>query len=205
MDIRFQNISILFNEKTIIDNLSFEVKSNQKAVLIGHSGSGKTSLLNALLGFVKPINGSIFVNNILLDKTSKTEIRKNFAWVPQELNLTNINVREFIQLPFKFHQNKNIKPTEDNIEKLLNQFLLDVSLLDKSLNELSVGEKQRIALVTCILLKRPILLFDELTSALDSKSKKAVMDFVFNLKDTTILSTSHDEEWIERCEIKIKV
>ena len=205
MNLKFQNISVRFDDKIIIENINFELVSNQKAVLIGSSGSGKSSLLNILLGFVKPITGNVFVDNIKLEKSSKSDLRKNFAWVPQELNFTNTNVKDFIILPFGFNQNKSIKPSDEQINELLETFLLDSNLLSKSLNELSGGEKQRMTLISALLLKRPILIVDELTSALDSNSKKAVMDFVFNLKDTTILSASHDEEWIERCDLKINL
>ena len=205
MNLKFQNISVRFDDKIIIENINFELVSNQKAVLIGSSGSGKSSLLNILLGFVKPITGNVFVDNIKLEKSSKSDLRKNFAWVPQELNFTNTNVKDFIILPFGFNQNKSIKPSDEQINELLETFLLDSHLLSKSLNELSGGEKQRMTLISALLLKRPILIVDELTSALDSNSKKAVMDFVFNLKDTTILSASHDEEWIERCDLKINL
>jgi ABC-type multidrug transport system ATPase subunit len=205
LNLKFQNISVRFDDKIIIENINFELVSNQKAVLIGSSGSGKSSLLNILLGFVKPFTGNVFVDNIKLEKNTKSDLRKNFAWVPQELNFTNTNVKDFILLPFGFNQNKSIKPSDEQINELLETFLLDSHLLSKSLNELSGGEKQRMTLVSALLLKRPILIVDELTSALDSNSKRAVMNYIFNLKETTVLSASHDEEWIERCDLKIKL
>jgi ABC-type lipoprotein export system ATPase subunit len=76
---------------------------------------------------------------------------------------------------------------------------LKAELLENKMQDVSGGEKQRIALVSCLLLQREILLLDEPTSALDSHSKSKVMDYLFANPKLTILSSSHDPEWIARC------
>lgn len=192
------NLTIKFGSQTIIKSLNFEINKGEKVSVTGESGSGKTSLMNSLLGFVIPDSGEIKIFNKILNEKNISEIRSSISWVPQEVNFSVNNAKEFIYLPFTFKHNRNIKPEQNEIVELMNEFGLNKSLLDKNINDLSGGEKQRIVLITNLLLKREILFLDEATSALDKNSKQIVTDYFYKQNDLTILAVTHDEELIKR-------
>ncbi len=199
MLIRFENISIGYNGKPLLDGLSFDVAAGDKLALKGESGSGKTSLLNVVTGFVRPTSGRILVNNEESNREIIQALRRQIAWLPQQINFSDYDVEDFIMLPFSFSVNKPIRPDRNKILELFNFLGLKPGLIDSTMQEVSGGEKQRIALVSCLLLQRQILLLDEPVSALDEASKKLVMDYLFEQKELTIISASHDPEWIARC------
>ncbi len=200
MLIRFENISIGYNNQSLLEGLSFDVAAGDKLVLRGGSGSGKTSLLNVVTGFVRPISGSMLVNDEISNRDNIRALRRQIAWLPQQINFSDYDVKEFVALPFTFGVNKSIRPDREKILELFGFFGLKPELIDSTMQEVSGGEKQRIALVSCLLLQRRILLLDEPVSALDEASKKLVMDYLFNQEELTIISASHDAEWIARCD-----
>jgi ABC-type lipoprotein export system ATPase subunit len=118
--------------------------------------------------------------------------------LPQEVNLQLNTVKELFYIPFQFTVNKNNTPSEDEINSVFNKIDLEIDILTKSINEISGGQKQRIAIASCFLLKKPILILDEPSSALDSKVIELLIDFLFSQKDLTIISSSHNELWINR-------
>jgi ABC-type lipoprotein export system ATPase subunit len=92
------------------------------------------------------------------------------------------------------------KPGGDQIESNLSLLGLSSSLLPKPFRELSTGQRQRVGLVLCHLLDRPLMLLDEPTSALDEDSKQKAIDLLFADNGRTIISTTHDPFWLKRCD-----
>ncbi len=200
MLISIKNISLRYNEKSLFSNFSLDIRQGEKVALKGMSGVGKTSVLNILLGFVKPDAGKIFYENEKLSSKNIRKLRSNLSYLPQEIHFSNMGVKEFLLLPFGFEKNKHLKPSDKKLKIYLDKFLLEHEILNKQMTEISGGEKQRIALISCLLLEREFMIFDEPTSALDKKTKAAVMDFIFTKKELTLLSTTHDDDWINRCD-----
>ena len=124
--------------------------------------------------------------------------RQNIAWLPQSFD-TNLKVEEFLQLPFTYKANKHLRYSKDDVFKLFSEFELDNTIYKKPINIISGGEKQRIGLISVLLLKRKFLLLDEAVASLDNHLKDKVIFHVFNNKDLTILSNSHDDKWINEC------
>lgn len=194
--IQVKNLVVRFDKDTVLNNLSFEVKKGAKAVIKGLSGSGKTTLLKTLMGFVIPLSGEIkILGNPLQSHIS--HVRSNLAWLPQELNLPMNSARELLMMPFSYASNKDLTPAEEDVEKIFFSLGLECNLLNKSLHEISGGQKQRVALASCLLLKKPLLFLDEPTSALDAISKHKVISLLFGNPELTMLSLSHDEDWIK--------
>lgn len=188
----FQNISIKFNHKFILENFNLVVKDGEKILISGVSGKGKTTLLKMLLGFTLPTSGSIFVDNLELNEQNINIIRNKIAYMPQSTPFLNIKVEKLIHTIFNYKQNLNIKFETIKLVEILKEFNLDLSILSKDINQLSGGEKQRLAFVILILLDRKIWILDEITSSLDQDMKERVTNYILKTNKTVIL-VSHDK------------
>ena len=170
--IKLNDISIKFGENIVIKNFSLNVKHNEKILLKGHSGCGKSSILKSILGFVKLNQGTIEVNGKLLNEKNIWKLRTYCAYVPQEANLGTGNSKDYLYNMLNYEANKHLTINDKEIHTLLEKFNLKEAILKQSIDDLSGGEKQRIALISALLLKRKILLLDEPSSALDNRSTK---------------------------------
>ena len=203
--IEVNDLAVKFSGKTIFSGLSFKLPAGTKAALKGQSGSGKSSVLMSVLGFVRPYKGTIKINGNFLNTTTIKQIRSITAWVPQELSFDLEYTRDLLMLPFSFKQNKKLYPAKHDTDQILNDFGLHPGILDKPLKELSGGEKQRISLCSAMLQKKPILLLDEPTSALDSNTKSIITRRITQNNNMTILSASHDDMWAEYNDLVIDI
>ena len=198
-----QDLNKNFQNKPIIDNLSLTIDKGRKVLITGPSGSGKSTLLDLMMGFYKPKSGSITIN--LKDKSIdllpddiKFSIGNIIGHVPQNVHIYEGDIFYNIVLD----KNRN------SVDKELYNKILKISLLKDFISslpngnrtyigpgglQLSGGQKQRIGIARCLIKNKPILFFDECTSALDQKSTKLIMDSLFKYCfDKTIIMVSHD-------------
>lgn len=191
---KINKITKQFSEQFVLRDFSFEIQTGDKVIVSGRSGIGKTTLLRLLLGFEKPESGEIYFENRLLDDASVWELRRKVAYVSQDLNIGRGNLQVFFNETLTLKANlANKKAAFENLNELLAYFELSVALLQKNIEELSGGEKQRIAIINALLLKRTIFFLDEITSALDKSLKSKVMDYFLLNPTFTVLSISHDK------------
>lgn len=200
--IHIENIAVSFGSLTLFRGLNLQVHRGESVCICGGSGSGKTSLLKAVLGFVPLSEGRITVDGTILTHKTADHIRRKIAWIPQEPALPLEWVSETAQLLFDLKANRE---TGFNKEKLMEYFTLlglEKELYDKRMNEVSGGQRQRIMLAVTALLNKPLLIVDEPTSALDPESCRRVIDFFKSLcdKGMTILSVSHDKQFAAECD-----
>ncbi len=195
--IKIANLNINFKNEIIYNNFNYVLKKGEKLAITGKSGTGKSTLLNLLAGFIPDFKGVISINNIILNSDNIGKIRKLIAWLPQETSLNFDTVNELLFAPFNFVVNQENNPNKEKISKIFDKFELSEKLLTKKLNEISGGQRQRIILASCILLNKPLLLVDEPTSALDENIKRKVTDYIFSKKKMTIIAATHDKYWIE--------
>lgn len=191
--IRVNNITKQFSSKFVLHDFSFEVNEGDKINIVGPSGIGKTTLFRLLLGFEKPDEGEIYFNNQSLTDANVWNVRQQIAYVCQELNIGRGRVSQFFRETFEYKANQAMK--EDALNKLdsyLEHFDLSKSVLDKNIEDLSGGEKQRIAIINALLLNRKIFFLDEITSALDPALKEKVLSFFIKNDDFTVMYISHD-------------
>ena len=188
------NLSLKFNSKYLFHNLSFSLEKGEKAIITGKSGSGKTTLLRCLMGFSHPDSGTITLKGKILSEHSIWKTRQNIGFVPQEPDLGDKTVLEFLQHPFSFKANKSLRWNDYFLHELMFTFHLDRDNLQKKATLLSGGEKQRIALLSSLLLKREIYFLDEVTAALDDETRKAVIEYLRRQENVTVLFVSHDKE-----------
>lgn len=197
--IELNKVKLRLSDKLILEDFDLQISRGDKAALQAPSGSGKTTILQLIMGFITPDSGEVLVEGLRVGVENIRTIRHKMSWLPQNLDIIGSGkVREALAYPMEFSLNKRLAngdPTEEYLELLG----LDKSILDKSMDDISGGEKQRIGLALCKLMQRPILLLDEPSSALDKESKKKAMDFILRNDDTTVLSATHDKDWLNAC------
>lgn len=175
--IRFQNISLQFGDKKVLENISFEVSRGEAVAFVGESGSGKSSLLNLLLRFYEPTSGQILVDDEPLRSFNLLELRKNIALVSQDVFLFNDTIAANIQSGNLARSAAEI----ESVARLANahDFISKIpkgyeSIVGDRGGLLSGGEKQRVSIARALFKDSPILILDEATSALDSTNEAEV-------------------------------
>lgn len=184
----FDNVSLKIDKKYILKKINFNIHENTKVCLWGASGSGKTTIINLILGLIKPTYGHVILGNELAYNLNQKEISAKFSYVPSALNLLNENIKKNITL------NKNLKL--DTLKKITKIFNLNKIINNKSINiheNVSTGEIKRILLARSVYHESECLILDEPTSNLDFKNKSKVINFIKNFKKTIIFS-SHDKK-----------
>ena len=187
------NLSLTFPDRQVFEELNFDVKEGQHLCLSGGSGTGKSSVLKLLLGFLSADQGEIRVNNLLLSQKTIHHIRKEMAWMPQNVNLPVQNGGELIQL-------MNSSERQNIIGDLLQKLGLEGAMLKTDFSRISGGEKQRIIIAVLLSLNKPVLLMDEPTSSLDEKSIMKLISVVKEMKNKTIISASHNHIWMDNAD-----
>lgn len=196
--IEFDNVTIRRDGKTILEAVSFTLARGEKAALIGKSGSGKSSVLLALVGGLSLETGEIRYSGHPVSAETVHAVRTELAFIGQEPALGAATVREALLLPFTFRAHRDKTPTEGKLVDMLERLRLDRDLLDRKTSVVSGGEKQRIAVGRALLLGKTVFLADEVTSALDPDSRDVIIG-VFARPEFTLLSVSHDENWLRQC------
>ena len=200
-----ENIHISFNKIPIIKNLSISIAKGEKVSVTGDSGSGKTTFLNALLGFAPVSSGKISLMDKELNNDTIHEIRGETAFLPQEISFSFGQAKDIFFEPFTFKKNKEQSPSEEKISEIFSLLNLPQSVYEKDFGELSGGQKQRILLASVFLLKKEIILLDEPTKGLDENTIGKVIDLFFKETDKTIIATSHHPTWIEHSDKIINI
>ena len=181
-----------------IDNISFEVDEGEFVAIMGASGSGKTTLLNCISTIDKVTSGHIYVDGMDITKLKGNDLnkfrREKLGFIFQDFNLLDtLTAYENIALALSI-QNKSYKEIEESIQDISAK--LNISdVLAKYPYQMSGGQKQRVASARAIITKPSLVLADEPTGALDSKSAKMLLEsfqYLNELMQTTILMVTHD-------------
>ena len=201
VEIQAENVVVLSTlGNALTQPLTFTLKANTDTALVGQSGAGKTSLMNALLGFL-PYQGSLKINGIELNQTDLAEWRKHIAWVGQNPLLLQGSIRENLLLG-------DIQADESEIDNALQQahakefcdkLGLDSEIKDGGLG-VSVGQAQRLAVARALLRKGNLLLLDEPTASLDAQSENQVLQALNKIsQQQTTLMITHRIEDLKQC------
>lgn len=197
--ILFDKISIELGSRTLWQDFSFRVPAGERWVVTGPSGCGKSTLLRAVAGLM-PFTGTIKVNGLELSAENRQQIRAMVAIIGQEPVVSGASVLAALKEPFSYKAHLGNYPGDEVVKEWLKRFHLSETILSTEPGRLSGGEKQRLAIIRALLLDKRIFLMDEVTSALDPASKAAVLDVVRQNPQMTVLSVSHDPDWITICE-----
>jgi UDP-glucose/iron transport system ATP-binding protein len=195
--IHLANITISRGGKTLLKDVDLKVANGTRVAICGPSGCGKSSLLAAIVGCFPVDSGQIFINDLELKSSNVMQIRQQVAFIGQEPIMGAETVREAMLLPFSFHANNKHLPDEQKLISSLESLMLTNDILDKTCISISGGERQRVAIARALLMHKKIFIADELTSALDKKSTKAV-EQAFEKLEVTLISVSHDPVWLSQ-------
>lgn len=193
--ITFDHVSFQYEtSKEVLQNVNFTITQNQKVALVGHSGAGKTTIVNLIMKLYEPTKGDIVMEKTSYKKLSYRRIRENIALVFQENELFSSTVRENVAYGKK-------ATDEQVIDALRRAHALDfVKQLPLGIHamvgergiRLSGGQKQRIQIARAILKNAPILILDEATSSLDAKSEREVQDALESMmRDKMVIIIAH--------------
>ena len=205
MSIKIENVSFSYlvktpNEVKALDDVSFEIKDNSITALIGHTGSGKSTLIQTLNALIIPSSGQIKVDDFLITNNPRKNknikaLRRHIASIFQfpEYQLFEETVEKDVAFGLK---NYGVKE-EDAIKKAheaLKLVGLDESFYKRSPFDLSGGEKRRVAIAGILVLDPDILIMDEPTAGLDPHGTKIILDLILELhkKGKTIILVTHD-------------
>lgn len=175
--LHINNACIAFGTEVLFSGFNMKLERGETACIVGQSGCGKTSLLNAVMGFVPLKEGSVRVGETLLDRSTIDSVRRQIAWIPQELALPFEWVKEMVALPFGLKVNRSVPFSEERLFACFDELGLEHELYTKRVNEVSGGQRQRIMLAVAAMLNKPLIIIDEPTSALDADSTGRVLSF----------------------------
>ena len=196
-NVTFKNVSFKYTKKEnlTLDNLSLNIKTNQKTAIVGRSGNGKTTIFNLLLRYFDVTSGKVLIDGVDIKDLTEESLRKTISCVRQNPFLFNMSI---------FENFKIVKPdiTLKEVKEVCKRAYIDeyIESLPKKYNtiigeggiNLSGGQKQRLAIARTLLLNTKIILFDEATSALDNESQKYIQMTIDDLtKDHTIIIIAH--------------
>jgi energy-coupling factor transport system ATP-binding protein len=198
-----QGLRFSYNGHPALQDVSLEVRQGEFVALMGRNGSGKTTLLKQMVGLLKPDRGEVQIvgrgNGVPLDtrKAGIEEIIQVVGYVPQNPNALLFN--DTVRQELDFTQRSHGLPVGDH-DRLLGTLGL-VPHADRYPRDLSVGERQRVALASILVVEPQILLLDEPTRGLDYQQKAALTAFLQREKaqGRTIIMATHDVELVAQC------
>lgn len=189
--IEFENVYFNDGKKNILENINLKVEHGDFISVVGPSGGGKSTLLKLVSNLINASEGSISFKNKDIMQYSPIEVRQQCAYCYQLPYLFGNTVLENLAFPYEIREKKI---DFDKINELLSLFKMDKDYIDKNVDKLSGGEKQRLALIRTLMFQPEVLLLDEITSALDADNCLIVENIIkdLNQKGTTILWVTHN-------------
>ncbi len=196
-NIKFNNVGFKYEttDEKAIKNINFDIKGNSMAAFVGHSGAGKSTIINLIPRFYDPQDGSIEIDNQNIKNISLSSLRKSLSMVSQDIILFDDTIKNNIAYAKENAPKSEIlrackfAAADEFIDKLPKGY--DTVIGENGIR-LSGGQKQRISIARAILKESPIILLDEATSSLDAESEEIVQNAINNLtKNKTTLVIAH--------------
>ena len=196
-EIKFKNICFKYesSKKNVLDNISLNFEGGKMTALVGHSGSGKSTILNLIPRFYQAQSGIIEIDNQSINDVKLETLRKNISLVSQETTLFDDTIKNNIKYANEYATEEEIikvaklSNSHEFIEKLPNKY---DTLIGENGLRLSGGEKQRISIARAMIKKSSIILLDEATSSLDSETEAKIQEALFTLtKNKTTIVIAH--------------
>lgn len=207
--IRFDNVSYAYDneEQLTINSLSFDFKPGSCTALLGETGAGKTTIVRMILALLKPKSGAITIYNNKVEEQLSPLLRCNLVYVPQGNTLMSGTIRDNLLLGKPDATEKEMK---EALKKSCAEFVMQLpdgidTICTEKGGGLSEGQAQRIAIARALLRNRPIMIFDESTSALDPETERQLLANILSKKDKTIIFVTHRPAVVEYCDQTLKI
>jgi ABC-type multidrug transport system fused ATPase/permease subunit len=207
--ITFNKVSFSYYKelKNILDEITFTINKGNRIGFIGATGTGKTTILDLIMGLLKPTSGEIIVDNVIINEFNQSSWQSNIAHVPQNIFLSDSTILENIAF--------GVPADEIDIQKVIEcakkaQLNSSINAWDNKYNtmvgergiRLSGGQRQRIGIARALYKNASVIVFDEATSALDTFTENEVMSEIDNLdKKLTIIIVAHRLTTLKSCDI----
>ena len=207
--IKIKELSFAYNSSDkIFEELNFEIKKNTKIIFLGNSGVGKSTLIDLMIGILKPSSGEVIID----DKYAPT-LSKNWlslvSYVPQKSYIHNESIKFNITFEFDTnHINENLYNKAlkiSGLDKIISNGLDDSKDIGQFGSLISGGQKQRISIARAIYKDAPIIIMDEATNAIDIESEKVILDKLLKLEDKTIIMVTHRDKNLDKFDNVYKV
>ena len=198
MKIRFNNVNFAYDEESVVlKNFNLTINDSEMVAILGHNGSGKSTIAKIMMGLLEVSSGEIYINDQLLNVDTIDECRNHMSIIFQ--NPDNQFVGVTVKDDIAFGLENKCLPREEMINRI-NKYLNLVSMvdfIDHSPEELSGGQKQRVAIAGALAMESELMIFDESTSMLDPKGTKEVNEMIKKIKNEqnkTIIVITHNLE-----------
>ena len=205
--ITFKDMSFSYDiNKKLIENFSLNIKKGQKVAIVGPTGAGKTTLINLLMRFYDPLSGEILINDKSYLKINKTSLRGNIGMVLQDTWIYTGSILDNIRY---LKQDASIEEVKEAAKKAHADIFIETlpnkyETLVSNKSGLSEGQRQMIAIARVMLLNPNMVILDEATSNIDTRSEKLITDaFDYMMKDKTSIVIAHRLSTIEKADIII--
>ena len=210
--IEFDNVCFNYDEHTeILKSLSFKINKGSRVGLVGPTGSGKSTILDLLMGLLQPTDGHLFIDETKINNTNSLEWQRKIAHVPQNIYLSDSSISENIAL--------GVEEKDINYDRIklvsraasLYDFIVSLpngfnTIVGERGTKLSGGQRQRIAIARALYRDAEFLVFDEGTSSLDLETEKKVMESIENFNPLlTIVMVAHRLTTLKNCEKIIEI
>jgi len=189
--IEFRDVVLFFDDRTILNKLSFKVMKGETKIILGGSGGGKSTIIKLVLGLLKPDSGRIFVDGEDITEYSEVQmmsVRKNIGMVFQEGALFD-SLSVYDNVAYRLHEQS---VPEDQVEPEVRRMLRFVNLedaIDKMPSELSGGMRRRVGIARALIGDPKIVLFDEPTAGLDPPTARTICELAMKLRDLEDVSS----------------
>ena len=198
MKVRFNNVNFSYDEESVVlKNFNLTINDGEMVAILGHNGSGKSTIAKIMMGLLEVENGEIYINDKLLSADTIEECRNHMSIIFQNPDNQFVGVTVKDDIAFGL-ENKNL-PREEIIKRI-DKYLRLVSMekfIEHAPEELSGGQKQRVAIAGALAMESELMIFDESTSMLDPKGTKEVNKMIKKIKNEnnkTIIVITHNLE-----------
>lgn len=203
--IKIKNLSYRVDDTDILKDINLEIQSGQYVTFVGPSGSGKSTLMRIIALMISATSGEIYFDGKDINSYEPTKYRQRVSYAFQQPTLFGKSVQDNLEFPYLIRNKEFDKKHAIDSLEMVN---LDESYLKKGVNDISGGERQRVALLRNLLFRPDVLITDEVTAGLDTENKAIVhrMLNTFNQDDKmTILRVTHDETEIDESNDVVRI